>query len=90
MPEIPGWVGALIASAFGVLVTYFLNGSREREKTRDARIASLERAVGSRELAAKEDVGQLDRRLAGVEKQLADIQVMLGRLDERWKLTHGE
>lgn len=73
--------------------TYRINQRWTLEQGRwtkiEERIASLESAVGSRELATKEDVNQASERLHEVEKALTEIKVMLGRMDERWKLTHG-
>lgn len=39
-------------------------------------------------VASKEDFSQVSQRLTAVEVTLGDIKVMLGRMDERWKLSH--
>lgn len=59
----------------------------------DTRIGQLELAVQNlatkEHVASKEDLGQVSQRLTAVESALGDIKVMLGRLDERWKLHQG-
>jgi hypothetical protein len=42
------------------------------------------------DVATREDFAQVAARLDKVESALGQVQVMLGRIDERWKLTHGE
>lgn len=90
MPEIPGWISAIISGLTVLVVGIWLNGRRDRDRAIDSRLSVLEKAVGSKELATSGDFDQLDRRLENVEKTLGEIQVLLGRMDERWKLTHGE
>lgn len=58
----------------------------------EERIRKMEVAVQNlatkEHVASKEDLGQVAQRLTAVEGTLGDIKVMLGRLDERWKLSH--
>lgn len=58
----------------------------------DERIGALEVAVQNlatkEHVASKDDLSQVSQRLTAVETALGDIKVMLGRLDERWKLSH--
>lgn len=41
-------------------------------------------------VATRDDVTQVSLRLDRVDKTLNDVQILLARLEERWKLTHGE
>jgi hypothetical protein len=80
-------------AAVATFWTYRINQRWTFEQGRwtkvEERLSALENAVGARELATKEDVNQASERLREVEQALTEIKVMLGRMDERWKLTHG-
>ena len=82
-------LGALGGSA---MAFWLLRRFVSRVDKLDDRIGALEVALQNlatkEHVASKDDLANVAQRLTAVEGTLGDIKVMLGRLDERWKLSH--
>lgn len=86
-------VNAILGALGGTgMAFWLLRRFVDRVDGLEDRIGSLELAVQNlatkEHVASKDDLTQVSQRLTAVESALGDIKVMLGRLDERWKLSH--
>lgn len=85
--------GLLGALGGGSMAFWLLRRFVGRVDGLEVKITALEVTVQNlatkEHVASKEDLGQVSQRLTAVETALGDIKVMLGRLDERWKLHNG-
>lgn len=91
MADVPNWLAPLISGLTVLVVTFFLNGAREKDKARDAKIdsiASRQQALElqiSKDLATKDDLERFSDRLEALSKTMTEIRDMVIRLDERGK-----
>lgn len=85
----------LFGTGGGGAVAWFLvrRGLDKFDRMGD-RVGDLERRMDrlatKDDVATKEDVAQVSARLDRVDATLGQVQILLARLEERWKLTHGE
>lgn len=75
----------------GGMAFWLLRRFVSRVDTLETRLTAIELAVQNlatkEHVASKDDLSQVSQRLTAVETSLGDIKVMLGRLDERWKMA---
>lgn len=94
MNEIPDSVWTILfGTGGGGAVAWFLvrRGVDKFDRMAD-RVTLLERQMErlatKDDVATKEDVAQMSARLDRVDHTLGQVQILLARLEERWKLTH--